>query len=156
MNQWGDCVGTAIVSGVRHPVVLRAVRLDGDLDINDCVGATDLAILMSAWCASENCSEPNFAADLNRDGIIGSADLSALLANWGAGIGCPAGAVESPVPALVAAASKRNVDFSAYFIGLEDIEGYRAWAATAPPATRRVIDEVMWLIAKSRQESGNE
>ncbi len=156
VNQWGDCVGTAIVSGVRHPVVLRAVRLDGDLDINDCVGATDLAILMSAWCASENCSEPNFAADLNRDGIIGSADLSALLANWGAGIGCPAGAVESPVPALVAAASKRNVDFSAYFIGLEDIEGYRAWAATAPPATRRVIDEVMWLIAKSRQESGNE
>jgi hypothetical protein len=91
---------------------------------------------------------------LNRDGVVGAPDLSALLANWGAGEGCPAGAVESPVPALVAAASKGSVDFAAYIVGLEDIDGYRAWAATAPPVTVQVIDEVMWLIAKSRQEAG--
>lgn len=154
VNQWGDCAGTAVVSGVRRPVVLRAIRLIGDLDINDCVGASDLAILLGAWCAGENCTESSFASDLNRDGVVGAPDLSALLANWGAGEGCPAGAVESPVPALVAAASKGSVDFAAYIVGLEDIDGYRAWAATAPPVTVQVIDEVMWLIAKSRQEAG--
>jgi hypothetical protein len=154
VNQWGDCAGTAIVSGVRRPVVLRAIRLIGDLDIDDCVGASDLAILLGAWCAGENCTESSFASDLNRDGVVGAPDLSALLANWGSGEGCPTGAVESPVPALVAAASKGNVDFAAYIVGLEDIDGYRAWAATAPPGTVQVIDEVMWLIAKSRQEAG--
>jgi hypothetical protein len=60
----------------------------------------------------------------------------------------------SAITALVAAASKGNVDFAAYIVGLEDIDGYRAWAATAPPVTVQVIDEVMWLIAKSRQEAG--
>ena len=154
VNQWGDCVGTALVSGVRRPVVLRAIRLIGDLDINDCVGASDLAILLGAWCAVGNCTEPSFASDLNRDGIVGATDLSALLANWGSGGGCPTGAVESPVPALVAVASKGNVDFAAYIVGLEDIDGYRAWAATAPLGTVQVIDEVIWLIAKSRQEAG--
>jgi hypothetical protein len=131
--------------------VLRAVRLIGDLDVNDCVEASDLALLLGAWCIEENCDASKFAFDLNRDGSVGAADLSLLLANWGSGSGCQAGAIESPVPILVAAASKSNVGFAADFLGLQDIDGYRRWSATAPPIAVAIVDEVLWIIAKSRQ-----
>lgn len=50
----------------------------GDLDGDDVVGPTDLAILLGFWG-----SVTTGIADLDGDGTTGAADLSILLANWG-------------------------------------------------------------------------
>ncbi len=148
VNQHGDCVGTAVVAGVHTPVVLRAVHCFGDLDWDGRVTAADLSILLGGWCPLGACTQPNPAADLDRDGSVDSPDLSLLLSVFGAD--CGTGVSESPVPELIAAASKASVDFSAMFVGLTDIEGYRAWAPTAPEPARQIIEQIMWIIAQSR------
>ena len=147
VNEWGDAVGYAIVNGVRRPVILRASRLLGDLDWNGCVGASDLAILLSAWCPSAPCDTATPAADFNRDGLVGAQDLATMLSQWS----CTQAALESPVPASVAQNSRESVDFAANFVGLSDIPGYRAWAATAPEPLRALVDSVMWSVAKGGQ-----
>lgn len=147
VNEWGDAVGEAFVNGVRRPVILRASRLLGDLDWNGCVGASDLAILLSAWCPSAPCNTATPAADFNRDGLVGAQDLATMLSQWS----CTQAALESPVPASVAQNSRESVDFAANFVGLSDIPGYRAWAATAPEPLRALVDSVMWSVAKGGQ-----
>ncbi len=145
VNEWGDAVGEALVGEVRQPVILRASRLLADLDWNGCVGASDLAILLAAWCPSPPCNAPNPSADLNRDGLIGSSDLAILLAQWT----CTQVAQSSLVPEEIAEASENKVDFAAQFVGLSDIQGYRAWASTVPEPFREIVDAVMWSVAKS-------
>lgn len=150
VNQYGDCVGTAIVGGVPRPVILKAVLsapMPADIDGDGCVGPGDLAILLNAWCLSEPCELPAPAADLNHDWIVGAQDLAILLNSWG----CASAAPESPVPSEIAQESKESVDFAALFVGLGDLEGYRAWAASAPAPLREVIDGVMWTIAEGEE-----
>jgi hypothetical protein len=52
----------------------------GDLDGDGTVGPADLAQLLSAWGACDECPE-----DLDGDGSVGPADLAILLGQWGAG-----------------------------------------------------------------------
>jgi hypothetical protein len=49
----------------------------GDFDLDDSIGAGDLAFLLSVWGINST------VADLSRDGIVGGADLSILLSRWG-------------------------------------------------------------------------
>ncbi len=155
VNQWGDCVGIATIdtdtTSVRYPVLLRAVRLLGDLDHDGVVDAPDLAILLNAWCEGGCTSTPTPAADFNRDGDVGAADLGALLNAFGTMNGddpdCSSG--ESQVPVDIAAASKEKVIHSIEWVGLLDIEGYRIWAATAPAPLRQIIDEVIWQLSNA-------
>ena len=52
-----------------------------DLDGDDTIGASDLAILLGAWGPCPDCP-----ADLDGDGAVGPFDLALLLGNWGS---CP-------------------------------------------------------------------
>lgn len=144
VNEWGDAVGEAVMGGVRRPVILRASRVLGDLDWNGCVGASDLAILLGAWCPSPPCDTAPPSADLDRDGLVGASDLSILLGQWS----CAQAAQASFVPQEIAEETKVTVDFAAQFVGLSDIQGYRAWAQTAPAPLREIVDAVMWSVAK--------
>lgn len=147
VNEWGDAVGEAVVDEVRRPVILRASRVLGDLDWNGCVGASDLTILLGAWCTSPPCNVVSPLADLNRDGTVGPSDLSTLLGQWS----CTQAAQASFVPDEIAEETKGTVDFAAQFVGLSDIQGYRAWAQTAPAPLREIVDAVMWSVAKGEQ-----
>ncbi|MBI1302545.1 MAG: hypothetical protein GC172_01985, partial [Phycisphaera sp.] len=120
VNTRGDAVGMAEFTPtdgtdpVRRAVLLRAVPsgLSGDLDGDGMVGASDLAILLGAWCteASASCDP---IADLNCDGLVNAADLTTLLANWGNGSGTAAATRGGePVPEAIALDSKDAVEFS--------------------------------------------
>ncbi len=50
----------------------------GDLDGDEMIGASDLAILLGAWGVCPACP-----ADLDGDGVVGPADLATLLSGWG-------------------------------------------------------------------------
>ena len=50
-----------------------------DLDLDHVVGASDLALLLSAWGPN-----PGHPADLNGDETVDALDLAALLGAWGA------------------------------------------------------------------------
>ena len=50
----------------------------GDFDLDDAVGAADLAQLLALW----GLQNPPYG-DLNGDGTVGAADLTMLLDNWG-------------------------------------------------------------------------
>jgi hypothetical protein len=116
------------------------------------VGASDLAILLGAWCteASASCDP---IADLNCDGLVNAADLSTLLANWGNGSGTAAATRGGePVPEAIALDSKDAVEFSIEFVGLDGIEGYKEWAATAPAPLRELVEQVVWNTAKGGVE----
>lgn len=147
VNEWGDAVGEAVAGGVRRPVILRASRVLGDLDWNGCVGASDLTILLGAWCPSPPCDAVPPSADLDRNGLVGASDLSILLGQWS----CTQAAQASFVPNEIAEETKGTVDFAAQFVGLSDIQGYRAWAQTAPAPLREIVDAVMWSVAKGEQ-----
>ena len=147
VNEWGDAVGEAVAGGVRRPVILRASRVLGDLDWNGCVGASDLAILLGAWCPSPPCDAVPPSADLDRNGLVGASDLSILLGQWS----CTQAAQASFVPAVIAEETKVTVDFAAQFVGLSDIQGYRSWAQTAPAPLREIVDAAMWSVAKGEQ-----
>jgi len=147
VNEWGDAVGEAVAGGVRRPVILRASRVLGDLDWNGCVGASDLAILLGAWCPSPPCDTVPPSADLDRNGLVGASDLSILLGQWS----CTQAAQASFVPAVIAEETKVTVDFAAQFVGLSDIQGYRSWVQTAPAPLREIVDAVMWSVAKGEQ-----
>jgi hypothetical protein len=161
VNARGDAVGMAEFTPtddpdirIRRAVLLRAVPsgLAGDLDGDGMVGASDLAILLGAWCteASASCDP---IADLNCDGLVNAADLTALLANWGNGSGTAA-AIRSgePVPEAIALDSKDAVEFSIEFVGLDGVEGYKEWAATAPAPLRELVEQVVWNTAKGGVE----
>jgi hypothetical protein len=160
VNTRGDAVGTAEFTPtdgtdpVRRAVLLRAVPsgLAGDLDGDGMVGASDLAILLDRWCPSSGAPcDP--IADLNCDGMVGAADLSALLANWGNGAGTAAATRGGePVPEAIALDSKDAVEFSIEFVGLDGIEGYKEWAATAPAPLRELVEQVVWNTAKGGVE----
>ena len=49
----------------------------GDLDDDGVVGASDLALMLTAWGSN------GAAADLNGDGLVGGADIALLLQRWG-------------------------------------------------------------------------
>lgn len=51
----------------------------GDIDLDEQVGAADLAILLARWGEITAISR----ADITRDHLVNGADLSALLGNWG-------------------------------------------------------------------------
>ena len=50
----------------------------GDFNLDDAIGAADLADLLSLW----GFTNPPYG-DLNGDGVVGAADLTMLLAGWG-------------------------------------------------------------------------
>jgi len=157
VNRRGDLTGTAEFytelpsPTFRHRAVfLRAIpiRCVGDLNHDGVVGAADLAILLGAWCSTGGAT-CQAVADLNIDGAVGSTDLALLLGNWGdtpcAGA-CAPDATE--VPPEPAEESKEAVEFSIAYVGLTDIAGYRAWAATAPAELRELVEGIMWQVAK--------
>jgi hypothetical protein len=160
VNTRGDAVGMAEFTPtegtdpIRRAVLLRAVPsgLAGDLDGDGMVGASDLAILLDRWCPSSGAlCDP--IADLDCDGMVGAADLSALLANWGNGAGTAAATRGGePVPEAIALDSKDAVEFSIEFVGLDGIEGYKEWAATAPAPLRELVEQVVWNTAKGGVE----
>ncbi|MEE8156173.1 MAG: FG-GAP-like repeat-containing protein, partial [Phycisphaerales bacterium] len=59
----------------------RCADIQGDLDGDGSVGASDLLILLVNWGRCGNCDD--CPADLNGDCNVGAADLLILLANWG-------------------------------------------------------------------------
>lgn len=56
------------------------------------------------------------------------------------------------VPEEVAPESKVAVEFSIEFVGLDGIEGYKEWAATAPAPLRELVEQVVWNTAKGGGE----
>ena len=149
VNRWGDCVGSAMISGVTRPVLLRAVRCQGDIDHSGAVDAADIALLLGLWgCEHSDC--PNPAVDLSVDGLVNAKDLSLLLANWGLATcaSAPCSPPQWPVPSDIATYAENSVDFSIHFVGLTDIAGYRAWAATVPAPLREYVDEMIWRAVK--------
>lgn len=68
----GDPLATVVM--MDEPVVV------GDLNDDDTVNGTDLAILLSVW----GTDGAGTGADLNGDGVVNGADLATLLSNWGA------------------------------------------------------------------------
>jgi hypothetical protein len=161
VNTRGDAVGMAEFTPtadpevrIRRAVLLRAVPsgLAGDLDGDGMVGASDLAILLGAWC-TEAAASCDPIADLNCDGLVNAADLSTLLANWGNGAGTAAATRGGdPVPEAIALDSKDAVEFSIEFVGLDGIEGYKEWAATVPAPLRELVEQVVWNTAKGGVE----
>ncbi len=157
VNRRGDAVGSARLTPTESPgnpqvraVFLRAVpsACVGDLTHDGVVGAEDLAILFGEWCESGGgWCEPN--ADLDIDETVGAPDLVLLLGNWGSTPcdgECAPDAIEVPIEP--AEASKAAVDISIEFVGLTDIETYRAWTATASPELRQLVEAVMWTVSK--------
>lgn len=54
---------------------------DGDFDLDEAVGAADLALLLGSWGP---CGDPDDCpADLDGSGAVGPFDLALLLGNWG-------------------------------------------------------------------------
>jgi hypothetical protein len=164
VNRNGDAVGMAEFkradqpSGappIRRAVLLRAVpqRLNGDIDRSGTVGAADLTILLNAWCAEGSAQRCDALSDLSCDGWIGASDLAILLSNW-SNTGGTAAFTQGgdPVPEELALESEQALGFSIQFVGLGDIEGYKAWAATAPAPLREIVDEFVWNITKGGVE----
>ena len=130
----------------------RAVRCQGDIDHSGAVDAADIALLLGMWgCESSVCPIP--AVDLNVDGDVNAKDLSLLLANWGPATcaNAPCAPPQWPVPLDIATDAKSAVDFSIHFVGLTDIAGYRAWAATVPVPLREYVDEMIWQVVKREE-----
>jgi hypothetical protein len=163
VNRNGDAVGMAefkradqpTARPVRRAVLLRAVpqRLNGDIDRSGSVDAADLAILINAWCPEGSTQRCDALSDLSCDGWIGAPDLAILLSNWSNTGGTAAFAQGgNPVPEELALESKEELEFSIEFVGLGDIEGYKAWAATAPAPLREIIDGFVWDITKGGVE----
>jgi hypothetical protein len=163
VNRNGDAVGMAEFKraddpdapAVRRAVLLRAVRqrLNGDIDRNGTVGAADLTILLNAWCAEGSAQRCDALSDLSCDGWVGAPDLAILLSNWSNTGGTAAFTHGgNPVPEELALESEEALGFSIQFVGLGDIEGYKAWAATAPAPLREIIDECVWDITKGGVE----
>ena len=71
----GTGMAATNTQGVFRFAMSNLIDLDGD----DCIGASDLSILLSAWGPCATC-----AADFNGDGAVDSTDLSTMLAYWGA------------------------------------------------------------------------
>jgi len=164
VNRNGDAVGMAefkradqptTAPPIRRAVLLRAVpqRLVGDINHDGAVGAADLTILLNAWCPEGSTQRCNALSDLNCDGWIGAPDLAILLSNW-SNTGGTAAFMQggNPVPEGLALDSEEDLEFSIQFVGLGNIEGYRAWAATAPAPLREIIDEFVWDITKGGVE----
>ena len=160
----GDAVGMAefkradqptTAPPIRRAVLLRAVpqRLNGDIDRSGSVDAADLAILFNAWCPEGSTQRCDALSDLSCDGWVGAPDLAILLSNWSNTGGTAAFAQGGdPVPEELALESEEALEFSIQFVGLGDIEGYKAWAATAPAPLREIIDEFVWNITKGGVE----
>jgi hypothetical protein len=164
VNRNGDAVGMAEFKRgdqptgappIRRAVLLRAVpqRLNGDIDRDGTVGAADLATLLGAWCPEGSTQRCDALSDLSCDGWIGASDLAILLSNW-SNTGGTAAFTQGgdPVPEELALESEEELEFSIQFVGLGDIEGYKAWAATAPAPLREIIDEFVWDITKGGVE----
>ena len=65
--------------GTRYTASVSVLdKCGADLDGDDAVGPSDLAILLGAWGPN-----PGSPADLSGDGVVGAADLALLLAGWG-------------------------------------------------------------------------
>jgi hypothetical protein len=162
VNRYGDCVGSADVvardpngglppTTTRRAVLLRAVPIAcvGDLNRDGAIGPQDLAILLSYWCAAQNCSSASAIADLNVDGAVGAQDLSIFLANWGGSCSWPqCSALAENVPPEPVRLAMESVEFASGFVGLGDFAGYRAWRETAPAPLAEIVDGVLWDIAK--------
>ena len=56
------------------------------------------------------------------------------------------------MPEEVALESKVAVEFSIEFVGLDGIEGYKEWAATAPAPLRELVEQVVWSTTKGGGE----
>ena len=54
------------------------VACSADLNVDDVVDASDLAVLLGSWAPCPGCP-----ADLFVDGIVDASDLATLLGNWG-------------------------------------------------------------------------
>lgn len=59
-------------------VVFRPRPCCADLNADEVVNSSDLAILLALWSAG-----PHSIADLNADGVVSSPDLAQFLASWG-------------------------------------------------------------------------
>lgn len=57
--------------------------VDVDLDSNDEVGPSDLALLLGVWGDLGCQGDLPCEADVNEDGTVGPFDLAILLGNWG-------------------------------------------------------------------------
>ena len=157
VNRRGDAVGQVLLitenpdlEPVHRAAYLRAVPVAcvGDLNHDGDVSAPDLAVLLGAWC-SEGGANCDALADLNTDGAVDAPDLALLLGNWGT---TPCGGECAPdamlVPPELSEESKDAVDFAIVCVGLTDIEGYRAWAASAPAELRELVERIIWQVAK--------
>ena len=164
VNRNGDAVGMAefkradqptTAPPIRRAVLLRAVpqRLNGDIDRSGSVDAADLATLLGAWCPEDSTQRCDALSDLSCDGWVGAPDLAILLSNWSNTGGTAAFAEGGDtVPEELALESEEALGFSIQFVGLGDIEGYKAWAATAPAPLREIVDEFVWDITKGGGE----
>jgi hypothetical protein len=108
---------------------------------------------INAWCLEGSTQRCDALSDLSCDGWIGASDLAILLSNW-SNTGGTAAFTQGgdPVPEELALESEEELEFSIQFVGLGDIEGYKAWAATAPAPLREIIDEFVWDITKGGVE----
>jgi hypothetical protein len=80
----GQIIGLGTTSiGQAVTVLLTPVMIQGDLDSDCVVNATDLSILLMEWGTVSEGADG--AADFNRDGMVDGLDLGFLLLNWTAG-----------------------------------------------------------------------
>lgn len=74
--QWDSDAGYDVGTALGDFIATHYLRRLGDLDGNNAVDASDLAVLLGNWGGSGD-------GDLNYDGTVGPKDLGILLGNWG-------------------------------------------------------------------------
>ena len=154
-GQFGIWLGVTVALGLITPSFALPQQLPpgiSHIDHSGAVDAADIALHLGMWgCESSVCPIP--AVDLNVDGDVNAKDLSLLLANWGPATcaNAPCAPPQWPVPLDIATDAKSAVDFSIHFVGLTDIAGYRAWAATVPVPLREYVDEMIWQVVKREE-----
>ena len=89
-----------------------------DLDNDDDVGASDLAILLGAWGPN-----PGHPADLSCDGVVEAFDLALLLGAWGP---CPNSSHGS------SHGGTEELDEALEEMGFANMAEYTAWSTAAP------------------------
>ena len=129
-----------------------------DLDFNFTVDATDLAILLGAWGASN--AYVIAGADIDDDGGVGAADLAILLGDWASpvalqwpcsGVGCT---MLAEMQAASVAVGNSEIESAMQAVGFASRLDFTEWCATSEP--EQVLSAGQLILAMLSSQQGGE